>query len=70
MADRMYQITVMGVLDHALVAIKVYSSEAGHWVSMMQTEVLVRHEMEDSTDDDLLAIGNAICRFARGERRV
>jgi len=60
MADRMYQVTAMGVLDAMLVAVKVYTSEDGHWELLMQREELVRHDMDEGTADDLLAIARAL----------
>ena len=65
MGDRMYQITAMGVMDQVMVMVKVYSGGTRHWELLMQTSVMVAHELGDSGTDDVLSIGDALRSWAQ-----
>lgn len=64
MQDRMYQISVMGILGEMLLSVKYYEPHDGHWQAVAETQRLFVLEQGSDLDADLRAISQAIQQIA------
>lgn len=60
MADRMYRVTAMGVLDLLRVEVDMYDLDAGRTTHIASAEVYVQRPSEDDFLDDVKAVAVAL----------